>query len=43
MNPDIWMQSLDYLKTVSKETRGHRNAMNLIDCKEIEQNSVRRS
>ena len=47
MYNDVQLQGLDNFKTVAKETKGNRcvvpmkNATNLLDCKEIKQNSVR--
>ena len=45
---DVWMQGLDNSKTIAKEIGGYNivvpmeNATNLMDCKEIKQNSVTR-
>ena len=33
--PDLSMQGLDNLKTATKEIGDKKNAMNLMDCKEI--------
>ena len=46
---DVWMLGLDHFKMDTKETGGNRNvvpsenATNLMDCKEIKRNSVRRT
>ena len=47
-HPDVWMPGLNNFKTPAKETEGNRNvvpllnASNLMNCKEIKLNCVKR-